>query len=151
MLYDNQEGETLVEDLHTNIAPCSSSRIDGNDDTTLVSERESRRAVLYFNPAVRIGMVIGVQSEECGWLVQRRSSVSKDKLSASIRTFGTAGTRNDGEPLARLPNPALEPHMASDNSSSSTSSRVFLSLLNALVVENCSAREFIVEMRFDAR
>jgi hypothetical protein len=60
------------------------------------------------------------------------------------RTSGTAGTANEGEPLATLPKPACEPHMVSENSSSSKSVCVFFSLLKALVVENCSAREFMM-------
>ena len=51
---------------------------------------------------------------------------------------------NDGAPLARLPKPAVEPHMTSEISSSSASSLVFLSWANELVVENRSTREFMV-------
>ena len=46
--------------------------------------------------------------------------------------------------MARLPKPAVEPHMTSEISSSSANSLVFLSLANALDVENRSAREFMV-------
>ena len=65
------------------------------------------------------------------------------KIQAQL-TSGTAGTEKVGTPFATLPNPASEPHAASEKSSSSAANAfTFLNWLVALVVEKRSANVFM--------
>lgn len=87
-------------------------------------------------------MVVRMKSQECS-----RLKVFKHKFSGIEMqlTSGTAGTEKFGTPFATLPNPASEPHAASENSSSFAASVcVFLKWLVALVAEKRSANVFIV-------
>lgn len=59
-------------------------------------------------------------------------------------TSATAGTQNVGTPLAKLPKPASEPHIASENSPSVLNSP-FCSSLAALVDEKRFTKEFMMD------
>jgi len=48
----------------TDIAPGGRSRVNSNNNPTLESERKRRRTVLNLDPARRVGVIIGMQSQE---------------------------------------------------------------------------------------
>jgi hypothetical protein len=86
-------------------------------------------------------------------ILKMRSAISKTSSSKNnvkkcgdvALTSATAGTENVGTPFATLPNPASDPHMVSENASSSViNARAFRTSLAALVVENRSTKVFMV-------
>jgi hypothetical protein len=98
--------------------------------------------MLDLDSAIRIGVVVRVKAQKCSWLRAIRNEHAAIKMKL---TSGTAGTEKFGTPFARLPNPASEPHVVSENSSSSAASAcAFLKLLVAVDVEKRSANVFIV-------
>ena len=75
--------------------------------------------MLDLDSAIGIGVVVCVKSQESSRLKTVRNS--SEGIETQL-TSGTAGTVKFGTPFARLPNPASEPHAASENSSSSVAS-----------------------------
>ena len=84
----------------TYIASSSSPGIDGNDDTTLESERQCRSSVLDLDPARWVCMIIRVEPQECSWLYWSKP-INVDR--GCLLTSGTDGMTKVGTPLARLP------------------------------------------------
>lgn len=132
--------------IHTNIAPSSSSRINGYNDTTLVPERERGRPVLDLDLARRVCVIVCVQPEEGSGLPDPAiPSVETSRKSLARLTSGTEGTANLGTPFTKLPIPLWEPHTNSETSSSSPIiSFALRSSAAAPVVEKRLAKEFIV-------
>ena len=78
----------------TDVAPCSCSRVDSDDDATLEAECEGGGTVLDLDAAVGIGVVIGVEAEESRglWIALEYMCVQWCKRAS--RTSCTPGTAN---------------------------------------------------------
>lgn len=99
--------------------------------------------MLDFDPARRVRVIVCVQSQECGGLEIRLSISGFPPIGTGKHTSGTLGTANFGTPRANAPNPACEPHIVSEPSSSSNMSLALCISASALVVENLLANVFM--------
>lgn len=59
--------------IHTDVASSCGSRIDSDNYTTFKSESKCGSAVLNFDPAAGIGVVVGMEAQECSGLTPGRS------------------------------------------------------------------------------
>jgi len=71
--------------LRTDVATSCGSRVDGNNHTTFESESECGSAVLNFDSAVGIGVVICMEAQKCGGLTPGRSVELKSVLLSLYR------------------------------------------------------------------
>lgn len=111
----------LRKQISTNVRSSCSTRVYRYNDASLKAEGKRGSTVLDLDSAVGIGMIIGVQPQECSWLKIPFSQYTIIKLD-KLLTSGTRGIAKDGTPAAPTANPPAEPHIASPTSSTSSAS-----------------------------